>query len=237
MILAVPASSSRLFGPVAEFVGRRFAGRDEAHPRSLWHRLGADSLVQCRGFDIPDLVASGTVDVGITGYDVCVEWCLANDQPLALRALPPARTSFVTYCTVAGRIPRTIYTEYPAITRAWLAACANPRPMRIVRLHGATEGVIRADDNGAGVLLVTSGQTLAANGLDVEVPLLATDVCVVTRNPSCRGGTLINLLALPVLPLPSFCEAMATSEPIQRQTRRRTKSVTRESSGGPSRGA
>ncbi|WP_158289860.1 hypothetical protein [Micromonospora sp. S4605] len=237
MIVAVPSPSSRLYGPVADIVGSRFAGLDEAHRRSLWHRMGADSLIRCRGFDIPELVASGAVDVGITGYDVCVEWCLANDQPLTIRALPPARTSFVTYCAVAGRKPRTIYTEYPAITRAWLDACANLRSMRIVRLNGATEGVIRADDSGAGVLLVTSGQTLAANGLDVEVPLLATDVCVVTRTPSCSGGTLIDLPALPVLPLPSFATQRASGEPIQRQTRRRAASVTRGASGGSSRGA
>ncbi|MEU4643994.1 hypothetical protein [Micromonospora sp. NPDC023814] len=237
MIVAVPSPSSRLYGPVADIVASRFAGLEEVHPRSLWRRMSADSLVHCRGFDIPELVASGAVDIGITGYDVCVEWCLANDQPLILHALPPARTSFVTYCTVAGRKPRTIYTEYPAITRAWLAACADLRPMRIVRLHGATEGVIRADDSGAGVLLVTSGETLAANGLDVEVPLLATDVCVVTRTPLFSGGTLIDLPTLPVLPLPSFARQRASGEPIQRQMRRRAASVTRKSSGGPSRGA
>lgn len=239
MIVAVPSPSSRLYGPVADIVGSRFAGLDEAHPRSLWHRSGADSLIQCRGFDIPELVASGAVDIGITGYDVCVEWCLTTGEALTIRALPPARTSFVTYCTVAGRKPRTIYTEYPAITRAWMASCANLRPMRIVRLHGAAEGLIRADDNGAGVLLVTSGQTLAANGLDVEVPLLATDVCVVTRTASLSEVTLIDLRALPVLPLPSFCEATggASGEPSPRQTRRRAASMTRESSGGPLRGA
>ncbi|WP_349877194.1 hypothetical protein ABIH81_24300 [Micromonospora sp. HUAS YX12] len=220
MIVAVPSPSSRMHGPVADFIGSRFPGLDKAHPRSLWHRLGAESLVHCRGFDIPELVASGAADIGITGYDVCVEWCLANGDGLALHALPPARTSFVTYCTMTGRTPRTIYTEYPAITRAWLAACANRRPTRIVRLHGATEGVIRADDDGAGVLLVTSGQTLAANGLDVEVPLLATDVCIVTRTSPPTGQTLFDLPAMPVLPLPSFREA-----------------TDREPSGGPSRGA
>ncbi|MFG3577821.1 type 2 periplasmic-binding domain-containing protein [Micromonospora chersina] len=219
MIVAVPGSSSRLYGLVADAIGSRFAANDEAHPRSLWHRVGADSLIHCRGFDIPGLVASEAVDIGITGYDVCVEWCLASGQSLTIRALPPARTSFVTYCTVAGRTPHTIYTEYPAITRAWLSANANPQPMRIVRLHGSTEGVIRADDTGAGVLLVTSGQTLAANGLDVEVPLLATDVCVVTRTPPPAGQTPIDLRSLPVLPLPSFCQAPAGSagEPTLRQ--------------------
>lgn len=237
MIVAVPGPSSRLYGPVTELVGSRFAGLSDAHPRALWHRLGSDTLVHCRGSDVPELVASKAVDIGITGYDVCVEWCLANGEEVVIRALPAVRTSFVTYCTVAGRKPHTIYTEYPAITRAWLAACASPRPTRVVRLQGSTEGIIRADDNGAGVLLVTSGQTLAANGLDLEVPLLTTDVCVVTRTRPPTGQTLIDLPALPVLPLPTFAKQRAPGEPMNRRTRHRAAPVTRESSGGPSRGA
>ncbi|MFF0314266.1 hypothetical protein ACFYPH_06400 [Micromonospora sp. NPDC005252] len=214
MIVAAPGSSSRLYGPVRDVVGSLFAGLGEAHPRSLWHRSGDDTLVFCRGFDVPELVASEAVDVGITGYDVCVEWWLAHGRALRMHALPAIRTSFVTYCTVAGREIDTIYTEYPAITRAWLAARAEARPVRIVQLHGSTEGVIRADRHGAGVLLVTSGETLAANGLDVEVPLLATDVCVVTRTSPPRGQRLIDLDALPVLGIPGFCDSAPQPERV-----------------------
>ncbi|GHJ17069.1 type 2 periplasmic-binding domain-containing protein [Micromonospora sp. AKA38] len=201
MIIAAPGPSSRLFEPVADMFGHLLAAPQGSHPRSLWQRSGTDVLVRCRGFDIPELVASGAVDLGITGYDVCVEFCLATGEPLIMRALPAARTSFVTYCTVAGRDVETIYTEYPAITEAWLSARADQRPVRIVRLHGSTEGVIRADDHGAGVLLVTSGETLAANGLDIDVPLLATDMCVVTRSQSVRWPGTGDLTALT---LPSF---------------------------------
>ncbi|SCG34853.1 hypothetical protein [Micromonospora humi] len=204
MIIAVPAPSSRLFAPVADMFGDFFTGPDGSHPRSLWQRSGMDVVVRCRGFDIPELVAAGAVDVGITGYDVCVEHCLANGKPLFMRALPAARTSFVTYCTVAGRDVETIYTEYPAITEAWVSARADQRPSRIVRLHGSTEGVIRVDDHGAGVLLVTSGETLVANGLDVDVPLLATDMCVVTRSSAVRWPAADEL---PTLAMPSFCTA------------------------------
>lgn len=205
MIVAAPGSSSRLYGPIVGFVNTLFPDLRQAHPRSLWHQSGKDSLVLCRGFDVPELVASEAVDIGITGYDVYVEWCLANGRRLDARALPAVRTSFVTYCTVGGRRPERIYTEYPAITRAWLASRAGARPMRIVGLHGSTEGVIRADSHGAGVLLVTSGETLKVNGLDVEMPLLATDVCVVTRSRFSGSDRLIDRDALPVLGMPSFC--------------------------------
>lgn len=203
MIIAAPGPSSRLFGPAEEVVGRLIAGLAGTRSRSLWHRSGADVLVRCRGFDIPELVASGAVDAGVTGYDVCVEWSLAHDEPLTLYDLPATRTSFVTYCTVAGRQVRTIYTEYPAITAAWMRARTRPDAARIVRMRGSTEGIIRVDEHGAGVLLVTSGQTLAANGLDMDVPLLATDMCLVTRGPSVQWGVTAGRR---VLPMPSFAD-------------------------------
>ncbi|KIR66470.1 MULTISPECIES: hypothetical protein [Micromonospora] len=204
MIVAAPGSSSRLHGPAAELTGGLFPGLAVNHPRSLWHRAAGDTLVLCRGFDIPRLVSTGVVDIGITGYDTCVEWSLASGAGLVLRALPAARTSFVTYCTVTGRDVRTVYTEYPALTRAWLAARADAGQPRVVPLRGSTEGVIRADPHGAGVLLVTSGETMAANGLDHDVPLLATDVCLATRAGASPAPGLIDVESLPLLELPSF---------------------------------
>ncbi|WP_405096095.1 hypothetical protein [Micromonospora sp. NBC_01412] len=211
MIVAAPGSSSRLHGPVANLTAGLFPGLTQGHPRSLWHRAAADTLVLCRGFDIPQLVATGVVDVGITGYDVCVEWSLARAERLVLRALPAVRTSFVTYCTVTGRDVRTIYTEYPAVTRAWMRARAEAGDPRVVTLHGSTEGVIRADPHGAGVLLVTSGETLAVNGLDHDIPLMATDVCLVTRTADSPAPGMFDLAAMPVLEMPSFSGGAAAA--------------------------
>ncbi|MFC5941224.1 hypothetical protein ABUL04_15510 [Micromonospora harpali] len=151
MIVAAPGSSSRLHGPAAELTGGLSPGLAVGHPRSLWHRAAGDTLVLCRGFDIPRLVSTGVVDIGITGYDTCVGWSLASGAGLMLRALPAARTSFVTYCTVTGRDVRIVYTEYPALTQAWLAARADAAQPRLVPLRGSTEGVTRADPHGAGV--------------------------------------------------------------------------------------
>lgn len=210
MIIAVPAPSSRLHDPIVNLATAFLADATQRHPRSLMGQSGDNSIVFCRGFDIPLLVALGSVDLGITGYDVCVEFSLANNQKFVMRGLPAARTSFVSYCTVPGRDVRTIYTEYPAIARAWLASRADPFPCDVRRLHGATEGVIRSDPQGAGVLLVTSGETLRANGLDLDVPLLATDVCAVARTvePIER---MIASDVLSVLDMPSFCADVPVS--------------------------
>lgn len=209
MIVAAPAPSSRLHAPVAALLEEWFPSLVREHPRTLWHRSDDHVLIRCRGFDVPQLVASGAADLGIGGYDVCVEWSLAHERPLTMWALLPMRTSFVTFCTVAGRSVRTIWTEYPAITRAWSATNHALRSARVVPLHGSTEGVIRADPAGGGVLLVTSGETLRANGLDHDVPLLATDVCLVARTPAVVAPGPLDVSSLPALRMPSFCGASA----------------------------
>ncbi|MGB2567129.1 hypothetical protein ACPFP2_01560 [Micromonospora citrea] len=204
MRIAAPGPSSRLHAPVAGLLADLFPGLARQHSRALWHSAAGDSLVLCRGFDVPQLVASGFADIGICGYDVGVEWSLRHGRPLFMWALPEVRTSFVTYCTVSGREVSTIYTEYPAITEAWTRSTSQLRDVRVVTLHGSTEGVIRSDPAGAGVLLVTSGDTLRANGLDHDVPLLATDVCVVSRTPDVTDPRLIDVAALLDVGMPSF---------------------------------
>ncbi|WFE65531.1 hypothetical protein [Micromonospora sp. WMMD714] len=211
MIIAAPAPSSRLHAPVAALVEELFPELAHEYPRTLWHRSTDHALIRCRGFDVPQLVASGAADLGIAGYDVCVEWSLAHGQPLFMWALPPVRTSFVTFCTVVGRAVSTVWTEYPAITRAWTVNSPTLRTARVVPLHGSTEGVIRADPTGGGVLLVTSGETLRANGLDHDVPLLATDVCVVARTPHPAALGPLAVSSLPELGMPSFCAVPAAT--------------------------
>ncbi|MFY1623058.1 hypothetical protein ACN261_26790 [Micromonospora sp. WMMD723] len=209
MIIAAPAPSSRLHAPVAALVEELFPALAQEHPRKLWHRSADHAIIRCRGFDVPQLVASGAADLGIGGYDACVEWSLTHARPLFMWALPPIRTSFVTFCTVAGRAVHTLWTEYPAITRAWAVTSPALRAARVVPLHGSTEGVIRADPGGGGVLLVTSGETLTANGLDHDVPLLATDVCLVARTPPLTAPGPLDVSSLPALDMPSFCAAPA----------------------------
>jgi hypothetical protein len=74
----------------------------------------------------------------------------------------------------------------------------------LIQVHGSSEGIVRADDESAGVLLVTTGKTLRDNDLDFSVPLLATDVCAITTDDSEGRFTDLGLDELPVLSMPSF---------------------------------
>jgi ATP phosphoribosyltransferase len=204
MRICAPSLSSRLHTPAYAVLRETFDLTGELqHHRQLRVEAGEHQIILCRGTDVPTIVALGVADVGITGYDVAVEWAIANDQELDVRDLGPSRSSFVCFVTVPGRTVRRIYPEYPAITTRWLAASNRYADASTVLMHGSSEAVIAADPVGGGVLLVTSGETLRENNLSDAFPLLATDLCLVARPgrmPDQWGGhPTADMAPLPVL--------------------------------------
>jgi ATP phosphoribosyltransferase len=141
-------------------------------------------LVFCRGSDIPNLVGIGVVDLGLAGYDMAVESYCKSGNALDIRHFGPIRPSFVCYATLrsskADRIAR-IYSEYEQITRHWAANTLGLKDVPIVPVHGSSEGLLATDQDSAAVLLVTTGETLRANGDFSLNPLLATDLCLISR--------------------------------------------------------
>lgn len=216
--IAIPSPTSRLYSVAAEALNRMLGTQTAPHGRVLVESLADGSqLVYCRGTDVGVLVALGVADVGLTGYDMIVE-ATANGRPTpVIRSLAPARTSYV--CVVKPKcrahISR-IYTEYPYLTRAWLTRAHMFGGAEVVTLHGSIEGVVALDDHSVGVILVTSGETAQANGLDMCLPLMATDLCLVTYGDQpARLGTL-DMNSLATLELPAFCREMALYGPVFR---------------------
>ena len=208
--IAIPSASSRMHAPAFGFL-TEVAGLQMAtiNLRTLWFELAdGRQIVCCRGSDVPKLVGLGVADVGVTGYDVAVEEILAGGVELNIFAAQPVRTSFVSFVGVRSRAKITrLYTEYPNITRAWLGAGAPVgSDALIVEVQGSSEGIIRSDDSAGGVLLVTSGETLQQNGLDLSVPLLATDLCFVTRASASGHESSLSALYRSPLGLPDFCK-------------------------------
>jgi ATP phosphoribosyltransferase len=180
--ICAPSLSSRLHQPAYAVLRDAFGlEREIEQHRRLRIETGRDEILLCRGADVPTIVASGVAEVGLTGYDVAVEWALANGQELDVRDLGPQRSSFVCFVTVPGRTIGRIYSEYPAITARWLNASNRYGNASTVLMHGSSEAVIAADPIAGGVLLVTSGATLQENNLSDAFPLLATDLCLVSR--------------------------------------------------------
>ena len=213
--LAVPSASSRLHDTAMSTLRKALAGADlgAGGGRRLSHSLPDGlQLVQCRGADIPMLVASGVVDVGLTGYDVTVEGTVATGDLLDVRSLAPARASLVCLVSAPGRRRiKLLYTEYPNLTRSWARSTLAFQSVRIVHLHGSIEGLVSLDPQAGGVVLVTSGETLRANGLVVEVPILATDLCVVRRDTAVSAVGRLAIDRLPSLAMPRFVRSKATA--------------------------
>lgn len=215
--IAVPSPTSRLHSVVTEAVGpalQAAGGTPHAMSpvsRTLVERLeSGDTLVHCRGTDVPVLIARGFADLGFTGYDMAVEAALSTGRALDMRSLAPARPSYVCYATVPGRTPvRRLYTEYPATAGRWARATRGLRDAEVVELHGSLEGVVRSDPEAAAFVLVTTGETLDANGLLDRTPILATDLCLVRREHEPAEWDGLPAADLPVLPMPRFCQEAA----------------------------
>jgi ATP phosphoribosyltransferase len=206
--IAVPSPTSRLHSVAAEALNSLLGRPTSPSGRVLLEPLGGGTqLVYCRGTDVGVLVALGVADVGLTGYDMIAEAAASGIRASPLIwSLAPARTSYVCLVKPESRKQvRRIYTEYPGLTRAWLACSDIFGGAEVVTLHGSSEGVIALDKQSAGVILVTSGETAQANGLDMRLPLMATDLCLAAREePAARLGRL-DMAALPILELPEFC--------------------------------
>ncbi|GAB3964791.1 ATP phosphoribosyltransferase [Actinoallomurus acanthiterrae] len=203
--IALPSSTSRIHSSLLGIIRDAIDRPDLTfNMRNLHLPISDDyELILCRGTDVPTVIGNGAADIGITGYDMAVEWSLEHNLDLEIRSLP-SRTSFVTFATVSGRTVERIYTEYWNLTKAWQATSSRWADAELVRLHGSSEGVIRTDERSGGVLLVTSGVTAEVNGLDVTMPLMATDAVVVRPKGSDHRIGKIDPAALPALGMPTF---------------------------------
>ena len=190
LVLALP--KGRLLDEVLPLV--RLAGIE---PEAAFGDAGARQLrfatncpeidiIVVRSFDVPTLVAFGAAHLGVAGADVLMEF----DYPeiYAPLDLDVGRCRMVVAepaDMVGGDDPSTwshvrVATKYPEITRAHFAA--RGVQAECIKLHGALElapslGLCRRI-----VDLVSTGETLAANGL-VEVEMIAriTSRLVVNR--------------------------------------------------------
>lgn len=166
-------------------------GRDELVARA--ENLAVDVLF-VRDDDIPDLVLDGSCDLGICGRNVLAERRLAWTVAAA-----PVEERFAFHfgrCRLAIALPRErpwsgagslaglrIATSYPRLLADYLAT--RGVEAEAVSLAGAVEIAPRLGRADAICDLVSTGETLAANGLrEVDVVLASTAVLV------ARGGQL-----------------------------------------------
>jgi ATP phosphoribosyltransferase len=152
--------------------------------RALTASLGGEfEAIFVRAQDIPEFVADGAADVGITGWDLVAESGRRVESRLdlgfgqcrvvvAAREDSPARS----IADFTG-VPR-VATVFPNITRAWFAEAGVP--VTLVPISGAAEIAPHLGIADVIVDLTSTGSTLRVNGLREIATVLQSTAHLIT---------------------------------------------------------
>lgn len=152
--------------------------------RALTASLGGEfEAIFVRAQDIPELVADGAADAGITGWDLVAESERDLESRLDLefgrcRLVVAAREDGgIRLLTDMHGIPR-VATVFPRLTRAFFAAAAQA--VQVVPVSGAVEVAPHLGIADLIVDLTSTGSTLKVNGLREIATVLQSSARLIT---------------------------------------------------------
>ena len=183
--IALP-NKGRLAAGALELLGQAGLQAEPVAERALQASLGSGELLALfmRARDIPELVADGAADVGITGRDLLEESGRRLDVALDLLfgrcRLSVAVREDAAAATVADLAPGTrVATSFPNLAaRHFLQRGCRAT---LVPLSGAAEIAPHLGVADAIVDLVSTGSTLRTNGLRELEPVLESTALLVAR--------------------------------------------------------
>jgi len=185
MRIAVP-NKGRIHDPTLELLDRAGIGVEDGADRQLYaDTVDPDiTVLYARAADIPEYVADGAADVGITGYDQVRE--SAVDDVAELLDLDFGTCRLVLAAPEDGDITepgdldgKTVATEFPTVTREYFdGKGVDPE---IVEVTGATELTPHVEMADAIVDITSTGTTLRVNRLAVVDEVLASSVRLFAR--------------------------------------------------------
>jgi ATP phosphoribosyltransferase len=162
----------------------------EAHDRSLVARVANHPLdiLFVRTGDVIEFVNDGVAEAGITGGDILAESGIDLPvlRPLGygrcrLAAAAPADSPYESIADLAGT---RIATSHPSVTRRFFAD--QGIAVEVISLSGAVEVAPRLGLADAIVDLVSTGSTLAMNGLRPIGDILASEAILLTNHDAQR---------------------------------------------------
>ena len=163
-------------------------------------------LLFVRTDDVPEYVADGLVDIGITGADLVAEQGRELETLLELGFGACALVLAAPRGTGAERVEdldgQRVATSFPKITGAFLAQAGVSA--QVVEVNGAVEVTPQLGVAEAIVDLVASGSTLRLNGLRPIATLLESEAVLVARPGQVERSPLVAPL---VAMLRSVCDA------------------------------
>ena len=145
-------------------------------------------ILFARPVDIPEYVATGAADLGITGHDMVIERESDVEELLDLASgraklvLAVHEDSQIT--SVKELAGKKVATEFPVITRAYFAK--HKVKVKVVLVGGACEATPHLGIADAIVDLSSSGTTLKTNRLRVLDEVLATSTFLIANHESLK---------------------------------------------------
>ena len=198
--LAIP-NKGRISGPVHDLIEKSGIRLINGGERRLIARTRDPNveILFARPIDIPEYVASGVADLGITGRDMVMERGSAVEQILDLQigsaTLVVAVPEESDIETVADLDGAKVATEFPSITRSFFEE--RGLTVTIVTVGGACEVTPHLGIADAIVGLSSSGTTLRTNHLRViEEVFTSTTILVVNANALADRKEKIDELVL-----------------------------------------
>jgi ATP phosphoribosyltransferase len=188
--LAIP-SKGRIAAPILDLVEKSGLHLLEAGAERRLITKTLDPYVEilfARPADIPEYVANGAADLGITGRDMVIE---RGSDVKDLLDLQSGRAKLVLAVaedsdihSVRGLAGAKVATEFPAITRDFFKK--QGVPVTIVLVGGACEATPHLGIADAIVDLTSSGTTLKTNRLRVLADVLETSTHLIANKESLR---------------------------------------------------
>lgn len=152
-------------------------------------------ILYVRDDDIPDYVASGTVDLGILGQNVLNEKRPKVTKLLNLRygfcSLILAVPKESTYEDIADLNGKTVATSYPASAMKFFNE--NNIEVDVVEISGSVEITPALGVSQAIVDLTSSGSTLALNDLRVLKKIYDSEAVLIANNQTLVNGKRVLL--------------------------------------------
>ncbi len=188
--MAIP-NKGRIAGPVMELMEKSGLHLLDSGERRLVSRTPDPhvEILFARPVDIPEYVANGAADLGITGHDMVRERGSHVTELLDLKvggaALVLAVREESPFRVPADLKGKRVATEFPVISRHYFQE--QKIPVTLVPVGGACEATPYLGISDAIVDLSSSGNTLRSNHLRVIDTVLSTSTMLVANRASLKS--------------------------------------------------
>jgi ATP phosphoribosyltransferase len=155
-------------------------------------------VIRVRSFDVATFVAFGAAQIGIAGNDVLMEFDFSEIYAPVDLGIGKCRLSVAQPAALDPDLTRLshvrVATKYPGLTRRHFAA--RGLQAEVIKLNGAMELAPLVGLSSRIVDLVSTGKTLAENGLvEVEVIAEVTSRLIANRAAFKTDGRVVELVA------------------------------------------